>query len=124
MHMMNRIGIGRVSVLLPILAVFWLAGPAQAGGVIYVDADANPGGNGANWATAFADLQDALAVAAIDLDLEAAGLDAAEAARRVFVERGAVLGEQMAGELGAGTDQLRRDAVAVDDVAINQWTAG
>ncbi|HLT48284.1 MAG TPA: T9SS type A sorting domain-containing protein, partial [Rubricoccaceae bacterium] len=36
---------------------------ASAQGVLYVDADALPGGDGASWATAFRDLQDALAVA-------------------------------------------------------------
>src|SRR5690606_4998766 len=37
--------------------------PADAQRVIYVDTDAAPGGDGASWATAFRDLQNALAVA-------------------------------------------------------------
>ncbi|MDX1421056.1 MAG: hypothetical protein R3181_13910, partial [Rubricoccaceae bacterium] len=36
----------------------------RAPAVLHVDADAAPGGDGASWATAFDDLQDALAVAA------------------------------------------------------------
>src|SRR5690606_37344049 len=36
---------------------------AHAQAVIHVDADAPPGGDGASWASAFHDLQDALAVA-------------------------------------------------------------
>src|SRR5690606_8474226 len=38
-------------------------GAAAAQAVIHVDADAAPGGDGVSWATAFHDLQDALAVA-------------------------------------------------------------
>jgi hypothetical protein len=41
-----------------------LCGTAQAGGVLYVDDDAPPGGDGLSWATACRFLQDGLAVAA------------------------------------------------------------
>lgn len=37
--------------------------PALAGGAVYVDDDASPGGDGASWATAFTFLQDAITVA-------------------------------------------------------------
>src|SRR5690606_7714723 len=40
-----------------------LGQPALGQAVIHVDADAAPGGDGASWATAFHDLQDALAIA-------------------------------------------------------------
>ncbi|MCP4245562.1 MAG: hypothetical protein GY778_00795 [bacterium] len=41
-----------------------MGGSAGAQSVIYVDDDAPPGGDGANWSTAYSDLQDALAAAA------------------------------------------------------------
>ncbi|MHC4140315.1 MAG: choice-of-anchor Q domain-containing protein [Planctomycetota bacterium] len=41
-----------------------LCGTAQAGGVLYVDDDAPPAGNGSTWITAYRFLQDALAKAA------------------------------------------------------------
>jgi hypothetical protein len=41
------------------------AAAANAGGVIYVDAGAPPGGDGSSWAAAFSDLQDALAAASV-----------------------------------------------------------
>ena len=44
------------------LMVFAHASPVQAE-TIFVDADAEPGGNGKSWQTAFDDLQDALAAA-------------------------------------------------------------
>ena len=45
-----------------VMAVFWvgMAPAIAAGGTIYVDADASPGGDGTSWATAYKYLQDAL----------------------------------------------------------------
>ena len=40
-----------------------MASAIAAGGTIYVDADASPGGDGASWGTAYKYLQDALAAA-------------------------------------------------------------
>src|SRR5690606_7900683 len=55
----------RMRLPLPVLLLVLLAVsavPAAAQAVLYVDADAPPGGDGASWATAFHDLQDALAI--------------------------------------------------------------
>ncbi|MHC4477594.1 MAG: right-handed parallel beta-helix repeat-containing protein [Planctomycetota bacterium] len=49
------------STLLATSLLFAVASAASAGQIIYVDADANVGGDGFTWATAFKDLQDALA---------------------------------------------------------------
>ena len=67
----------KLAMLLAGLASLAAAWPAAAQAVIYVDADAAPGGDGASWASAFRDLQDALAAAEagdevwIDRDLAA-----------------------------------------------------
>jgi len=53
----------RICVLFVIVFVFLgLAGPSQ-GAVIYVDADAVPGGNGTSWNTAFATIEDGIKIA-------------------------------------------------------------
>lgn len=51
--------------ILACCAVIGLEGEAFGGGVLYVDAGAASGGDGASWATAFAHLQDAYAIASI-----------------------------------------------------------
>jgi predicted outer membrane repeat protein len=53
---------------LPLICVLILCAPLTGQTVLYVDDDAPPGSNGQSWATALADLQDALDVASIQVD--------------------------------------------------------
>ncbi|MEE9129337.1 MAG: hypothetical protein V3T84_04915 [Phycisphaerales bacterium] len=42
------------------IAMFVISGAAHGGGVLYVDDDAPPGGDGTSWNTAYRFLQDAM----------------------------------------------------------------
>ena len=52
-----------IRVSLMIIGVLAITGAANAWQVIHVDDDAPAGGDGSSWASAFSDLQDALAAA-------------------------------------------------------------
>lgn len=59
----HRLAEGGIVVRLTALFGIFAASHACAGGPLFVDAAASPGGNGLSWVSAFADLQDAIAAA-------------------------------------------------------------